>query len=338
MKKNKNKRCLTFILMLMVLIITFGIQGNSFASEKNYKLVLGGIQSAEDTATLAMMKMAEIAKENSNGSITIEVYPASQLGNATSQIEAVGMGSQDMFVDAGGFQSIFVKNRNAESMWFLFRNEEHYRAFLSSELNAEMEEEFLKTTGVRILANNWVRVPRVLASKSPVRSVDDFKGLKMRVPDIKAYLDSSIALEAYPTQIAWGETYLALKQGVVDACESPLDQMYTMNFYDATMNITLTNHLRDNLVVCINDGLFSGMSENQKQILIDAAIEAGNWYSETCKEASERNVELMKKAGCQFYEIDQKSLQEKVLKKINELENQGQWAQGLAEQIANIGN
>ncbi len=335
MKKRAAKS--TILVMMTLLLLTSALMLPAFASEKSYKLVMGGIQSAEDTATKAMMKMAEIVSERTNGSITIEVFPASQLGNATSQIEAVSMGSQDMFVDAGGFQSVFVKDKNAESMWFMFRDEAHYRAFLGSELNQRMEQEFLSATGVRIIANNWVRVPRVLASKQPVTSADGFKGLKIRVPDIKAYLDSSIALEANPTQIAWGETYLALKQGVVDACESPLDQMYTMNFYDATMNITLTNHLRDNLVVTINDSLFSGMSEAQKTALIEAANEVGDWYSETCKVAAENNVNLMKEKGCQFHEIDIVPMQGMILEKVYQLESEGQWTKGLADEILNIG-
>ena len=312
--------------------------GNSSSEpEASFNLVLGGIQSAEDTATLAMQKMAELVSEKSGGTVNIEVYPASQLGDATTQIEAVGMGSQDMFVDAGGFQSTFVPDKNAESMFFVFRDEDHYRAFLSSDLNKTMEDQFLNETGARIIANNWVRVPRCVASKKPITSLADFAGLKMRAPDIKAYLNSISALGASPTQIAWGETYLALKQGVVDASEGPVDQLYTMNFYEATMNVTMTNHLRDDLVVTINDKLFQKMSTNQQQALINAATEAGDWYSATCKDAAEKNIKLMKDAGCAFHEIDIEPLQEVILKKAQELENAGQWKTGLIAEIMAIG-
>lgn len=323
--------------LAFVLILSMSLLTGCSKSDENFKLVLGGIQSAEDTATKAMEKMAELVSEKTGGTVTIEVYPASQLGDATTQIEAVGMGSQDMFVDAGGFQSTFVPNKNAESMFFVFRDEDHYRAFLESDLNMGMQDEFLSATGARIIANNWVRVPRCLATKVVVSSLDDFKGLQIRAPDIKAYLDSISALGASPVQIAWGETYLALKQGVVAASEGPIDQLYTMNFYEATMNVVMTNHLRDDLVVTINDVQFNKMSDSQQQALIEAANEAGDWYSKTCKEAADENMQLMKDKGCEFHEIDIAPLQEVILAKANQLEADGQWRAGLIADIMAIG-
>lgn len=350
----KNRKMIAlFLSLVMVLALLAGCGGSTTEStppdsgngessqpvenEKTFELVFGGIQSAEDTSTKAMEMMAELVSEKTNGTVKLTIYPASQLGSATTQIEAVSMGSQDMFIDASGFQSTFVPDKNAESMFFVFRDDEHYRAFLESDLNKKMENQFLEETGARVICNNWVRVPRCVASKTPVTCLDDFKGLKMRAPDIKAYLDSMSALGASPTQIAWGETYLALMQGVVDASEGSLDQLYTMKFYDATMNITLTNHLRDSLVVIINDKVFQEMSENQRNALVEAAEEAGDWYSETCLQAADEYVEVMKSEGCQFYEIDIAPLQEVILEKSKQLEAEGQWREGLIDEIMSIG-
>lgn len=304
------------------------------AAEESYNLSIGGIQSAEDTATKAMRLMADKVKEKTGGAITLEVFPASQLGDATTQIEAVGMGSQDMFVDAGGFISAFVPDKDSESMFFLFDSEAHYRAFLESDVTKQIERDFLDQTGVRVIANNWVRVPRCTASKKPLNSLADFEGLKTRVPDIRAYLESLRALGASPTQVPWGETYLALKQGLVDAAEGPLDQLYTMNFHEAANNIILTNHLRDNLIVTINNGKFEGMSDAQRAALLEAAKEAGDWYSETCRKAAGTNARLMKEAGCNFIEIDIAPLQAAVLKRAEELEKEGAWKAGIMQTIA----
>lgn len=329
--KTFGKR-LTVMSALFAVLLCLGA-GSARAAEKSYSLQVGGIQSSEDFATLAMQRMADLAKEKSGGSIAIEVFPASQLGDAMTQIEAVGMGSQDMFVDAGGFLATFAKNKNMESMFFLFDSEAHYRKFLDSDVTKDIEDAFLKATGARVIAHNWVRVPRCIASKKPITGLADFTGLKMRVPDIKAYLDSIKALGASPTQVAWGETYLALKQGVVDAAEGPLDALFTMNFYEATKNVTLSNHLRDNLVVTINDAKFGGMSDAQKKALADAAKEAGDWYSAKCKDAAETNVKKMKDAGTAFHEIDIAPLREAVLKRARELENEGAWSKGLLDRV-----
>ncbi len=317
-------------ILVTALLTSFTACGKT---DKKVVLNCGGIQSAEDVSTQAMQKMAEIVKEKTDGTVEIQIFPAGQLGNATSQVEAVGLGSQDMFVDAGSFVATFVPDKIAETMFFVFENEEHYKKYLDSDLNKDLEEQFRQKQGIRIIANNWLRIPRSLSSMRKINSIDDLAGLKMRVPDIKSYLESSIAMGIKPTQIAWGETYLALKQGVVEACESPMDSMYTMKFYEPTKNIVMTEHLRDNIVVMINDKKLSALSEKQQEALIAASKEAGEWYSEKVQEKVTEYVELMKAEGTQFVEIDTTAMQQKVAEAAKRLEEEGLWSKGLYDKI-----
>jgi tripartite ATP-independent transporter DctP family solute receptor len=328
-----------FLKKVLLVILIAAIMTSIAACKKTEKKIVlkcGGIQSAEDVCTEAMKKMSEIVKEKTGGTIEIQVFPAGQLGNATSQVEAVGIGSQDMFVDAGSFVATFVPDKIAETMFFVFENEEHYKKYLASDLNKGMEDEFRKKQGIKIIANNWLRVPRSVSSKKKINSIDDMEGLKMRVPDIKSYLESVMALGAKPTQIAWGETYLALKQGVVDACESPMDSMYTMKFYEPTKYIVVTEHLRDNIVVMINDKKLSSLSDKQQQALVEAANEAGDWYSSKVKEKVSEYVELMKAEGTEFVDIDTTPMQQKVAEAAKKLEESGLWSKGLYDKIQDL--
>jgi tripartite ATP-independent transporter DctP family solute receptor len=319
--------------MVAVMLVTFVACGGG---EKKVVLKCGGIQSADDLSTQAMEKMGEIVKEKTGGTVEIQVFPAGQLGNATSQVEAVSIGSQDMFVDAGSFMATFAPDKLAESMFFMFESEDHYRKFLESDLNRELEKQFEDKQGVKVIANNWLRVPRSISSKKPINSVDDMVGLKMRVPDIKAYLESAQALGAKPTQIAWGETYLALQQGVVDACESPMDSMYTMKFYEPTKTIIVTEHLRDNMVVMINASKLDSLSDKQQEALIAASKEAGEWYSAQVKEKENEFVELMKSEGTEFIEVDIEPMKQKVAEAAKKLEQEGLWSAGLYEKIQSL--
>jgi TRAP-type transport system periplasmic protein len=338
-----GKRNVVLLLVLGLLIVGMG---TAFAGgqqeegqEKSVKLVFGGIQSVEDTATKAMHKMAELAKEKSNGTIELQVNPASQLGNAIQQMEAVSIGSQDMFVDASGFLAQFTPDKNVETLFFTFSTEKHFKAYLESDLNAEMEEDFRTSKGIRIIANNWLRAPRVVASKEPIKGLESFNKLKMRVPEIRGYLESVKALAARPTQIAWGEVYLALMQGVVEACEGPQDSMYTMKFYEPTKNILISNHIRDNLVVMINDKTFNSLSENQQKALVDASVEAGKWYTEQVKSRVDEFFEIMKNEGTNIYTLENSKLEEmqEVMRKAAlKLEEQGMWSKGLYKAIQEL--
>ena len=206
-------------------------------------LKLGNIQAPTQSASLACERMAKLVFERSNGRLKIEFFPASQLGNAITQIEGVMMGTQDMFQDAAEWMSQFEKDYNILAMAFAFRDQNHLQAFFNSPLNVEIKERLRKDRGIRIIAENWNRAPRDLVSKKPVNSPADLQGIKMRVPEIEMYLLVWKAMGTQPTQVAWGETYLALMQGLVDAMEGPFDTLLSMKFFEAAQNISMTHHL-----------------------------------------------------------------------------------------------
>lgn len=333
---------LVLFLSLVLLAVGCGGKENNTSSggvndEKKITLTYGGIQSTEDNATKAMYKMAEIAKERSGGSIEIQVYPASQLGDAISQIEGVMMGSQDMFIDAASFIAQFVPDKQVGSLFFAFSSEEHFRKYLDSGLMSRIEQTFLEERNVRVLDQGYLRAPRVMVSNKPINSIEDMRGLKMRVPEIRTYLESVRALGASPTQIAWGEVYLALTQGVVDAAEGPLDAVYSMKFYEGAPYVIMTNHIRDNLAVLINESKFKSLSDNQKQILTEAAVEAGQWYTEQVRSNLDKVVENLKNEGAIIIEdIDVEPFVALMFDAADRLEQEGVWTKGLFKQIQEL--
>ena len=311
-----------------------------FSKDQVYNFSAGGIQSAEDNVTLAMQKMADLARERSGGTINITVSPAAQLGDATSEMEAVSLGTQEIFVDASSWLSTFVSDALVTSMFFLYRDEAHFKAFLESEIEADFEQQLAEQEGIRVIANNWLRTPRSLVCKNEIKTMADLNGMKMRVPDIKSYLESASALGMGTAQVAWGETYLALQQGVVDACESPIDSIYTMKFYETTKHVEMTEHVRDSVMVYMNEGILNSMSPAQRQVLIESAQEAGEWYTESVKQAAEGFVETMKSEGTVFDEPSAELIADMtaaVRARAAELEEQGLWTKGLFAQIQAIG-
>ena len=144
------------------------VESYDFSQDESFDITAGGIQAAEDTVTLAMQKMADEVKEKSGGTITITVSPAAQLGDATSQMEAVSLGTQEMFVDAGSWLSTFVDDAQVTSTFFLFKDEDHYRKFLESDINGDMEQQLIDQQGIRVVANNWLRSPRSISCSKEI--------------------------------------------------------------------------------------------------------------------------------------------------------------------------
>jgi tripartite ATP-independent transporter DctP family solute receptor len=280
--------------------------------------------------------MAKLVDERSQGRLKIEVFPASQLGNAITQIEGAMMGTQDMFQGAAEWMGQFEKDYNILALGFGFRDQKHLQAFLNSPLNEQIKERLRKDRGVRIIAENWDRTPRVLLSKKPVYAPKDLQGIKMRVPEIEMYLRVWKAMGTQPTQVAWGETYLALMQGVVDAMEGPFDTLLGMKFYEAAPNISLTNHLLTASSVCINDKKFQSLPKDLQNILLGAAKEAGDYFTKLGIESYDRDKKEMESKGAKFIVVDRNPFQEKMKPLIQEMEEQGKWAKGLYQKIQDL--
>jgi tripartite ATP-independent transporter DctP family solute receptor len=326
--------------VVLSLALTFGMAGGTLPASAAAKInfTMGGIQPADDTSSLAMQQYVRIVSERSNGEINIQFYPASQLGDATTQVEAVSMGAQDMMFESGSWVATFVPDKNVETMFFLFRDADHYMQYLDSDIMKDFEGRFLEQQNIRILANKFARLPRSTVSTKPIRTMAEFAGVKERVPDIRGYLESVDAMGASPVQVAWGETYLALQQGVVGACESPLDMIYTSKFFEPAKYVTMTEHQRDNMVIMINENKFKSLTNEQQEILITAGKEAADWYRAQIAEKVKGYLDLMKNAGTEFIEIDVTPLRAAVRERALEMEKKGIWPAGLFDKIANYGS
>jgi tripartite ATP-independent transporter DctP family solute receptor len=322
------------LIAMLALAVVFA--GRAGYAQSPIVLKLGNIQAPTQSASLACERMAKLVFERSNGRLKIEFFPASQLGNAITQIEGVMMGTQDMFQDAAEWMSQFEKDYNILAMAFAFRDQNHLQAFFNSPLNVEIKERLRKDRGIRIIAENWNRAPRDLVSKKPVNSPADLQGIKMRVPEIEMYLLVWKAMGTQPTQVAWGETYLALMQGLVDAMEGPFDTLLSMKFFEAAQNISMTHHLISASSVSINDATFSKLPKDLQEILVAAAKEAGDYFTQMGIESMTKDRKEMESKGAKFIEVDRKPFQAKVAPLVKELEDKGKWSPGLYQKIQDL--
>lgn len=320
----------------VLLILSLFVVSSMTAQAAPIVLKLGNIQSPTSSASIACERMAKLAGERSNGQLKIEFFPASQLGNAITELEGVMMGTQDMFQDAAEWMSQFEKDYNILAMAFAFRDYKHLQAFFNSPINTEIRERLRKDRGLRVIAENWNRAPRVLLSKKPVHSPKDLQGIKMRVPEIEMYLKVWKAMGTQPTQVAWGETYLALMQGVVDAMEGPFDTLLPMKFYEAAPNIAMTYHLISAASVSINDKKFMSLPKDLQDILVASAKEAGDLFTKLGIEAMDKDRKEMEAKGAKIITVDLKPFQERVAPLAKELEEQGKWTKGLYQKIQNL--
>ena len=136
-----------------------------------------------------------------------------------------------------------------------------------------MTDEYRQKTGIQITAMTYYGV-RHTSSNKLFSDCAGMKGLKMRVPDVPAYLALPKSCGANPTPIAFAEVYLALQNGTVDAQENPLTTIEAKKFYEVQKYIILTGHIADSLATQIAPHVWSKLNDQEKKVFTDVTQEA----------------------------------------------------------------
>lgn len=300
----------TLSITLLAIMLFVGFHTTAYAAAKTLRI---GLISAEShPVTKAAKKMAQIVEEKTNGDLIIKVFPGGALGGNADLPDMVTTGTLDM--TSVGTPMLAGKNPQFKilTMPYLWDSPEQMMAFSISPIQSGMNEKYLKKSKARILASNWYQGTRHTLSKKPVNTIDDLKGMKIRVPQLPEWVEMWKRLGANPTQIPFPEVYTALQQGVVDAMECPLFYFYSSSFYEQAKNIALTAHNIYSNSVIINDKTFKKLSEAHRKILMDAAIEAGKYESKLTLDADQELFDKLKAAGVTFTQLDNKKIAEMI--------------------------
>ena len=204
------------------------------------------------------------AKELTNGQVNVLLFPNSGLGSEQQALEGMQAGTVDM-----GLITVFtnaVKVGVVLDLPFLFRDVAHWKKSVEGPPGRAIAET-APAAGVRILAwylGGW----RDVYGSRAIKSVDDFKGLKIRTQQAVALVEFFKAVGAIPTPIAWPETYLALQQKTVDAAETALWAMYDAKQYEVAKFAVETHHAQSNIPVMMSEQKWKTLSPEIQQALV----------------------------------------------------------------------
>jgi len=214
-------RSLLLAAALLLAVLPLAAPPEPAAQQPEFKLRFGGSDPGRGLLDKTTARFVELSEKKSNGRIKWDYLCCDQLGGDIAQIEQMMANSIQAYGDVLDWWANWVKDFAIFGWGFAFRDNDHFAKFIESPVYREMADRLRTQNGLRILAAGPTE-PRMLWSKKPVGKLDDLKGAKMRVPEIKAYLMVWEALGTRPSRVTWGEVYLALKTGVVEGAEGPI--------------------------------------------------------------------------------------------------------------------
>ncbi len=286
--------------------------------------------------TLALQEMARLVAERSGGELTVDVFDSDKLGSSVAQIENLQLGTQDMHSNVADWYQHLDPAWSALAMPFLFGGVEHVQRFQASDTYAAWTQSMIDDHGVRMLADNWYRLPRVLITRTPVLKVEDLDGMKLRMPNLDTYIETWSALGAKPTVIAYAEAFLAMRTGTVNGMEAPLSGIFPQKFYQAAPFVTLTRHQIAPYTVIISEQVWSSLPADQQAILQQAAVDAGDYYYGLILDSFDEQKRQMLSEGTTFIEVDTEPFATRVEPVIRQFEADGKLPEGLVQEIRDL--
>ena len=275
-----------------------------------------GIFTSENSVNYVLASTAaELMKEKSGGAIQATVYTDSALGKDAEMIEGTKAGNIDFVVLVTSSFVNYVPEAAVFDLPNLFPDlASARRALDSNEVLQPMQQAFAKG-GLHLFAFADAGF-RVMSTSTPVRTLADFGGQKIRVMDNKNHIAYWKDLGANPTPMDFSEVYIGLQQKTIDAQENPYDLIVSQKFYEVQKAVVETNHLLHNLVMVMNEEKFEALPAELLEAVQQALIEA---HQATRAEADKR-IEGYKKtitdAGVEIVPIEDE-LRGQMLEKVS---------------------
>lgn len=239
----------------------------------SYTLKFGHGNSPDQAVSIAAQEWADAVAAKTDGRITIEVYPAGQLGSLEGMLEMVSLGSLDICLGDLSMMADYLPKTNLLAQPFIIQNYDHASKIVDGEIGEAMFNELAETSNLRVLGVMWNGF-RNLATKVPVETVADAAGIDIRSPNLDVYLNMLTTFGMNPIPIAWAEAYTAISTGVADAIEDSPEALYTDGFHRYLPYMSKTNHICSLVGPTINNDLWNSLSAEDQAILMETLDEA----------------------------------------------------------------
>ena len=265
-------------------------------------LQIGFENSMSEPIGKGLAKWQELVAEKGDGSIVIELFPDSQLGNKTDLIDQMLLGEPVMTLADGAFFADYgVPDMGIVFGPFLFENWDQCWTLIESDWwNDQCAQ--LEALGLKMVAANWAYGARHTLTTKQVKTPADLAGLQIRVPTNQIQTKGFEYLGATPVGMSLGDVYTALQQGTIDGGENPLSTLYGRKHHEVAKYLCLDGHvLNFTNWVCSADW-FNSLTAEQQELLISTGKEAGIYNNTLQAEADAYYMDLMVKEGVTVYE------------------------------------
>lgn len=334
MKKDKFLKIALTVCLLVVLTSMVVL-----AEQPKYNLKFSTAATPLEPQTKGFMKFAEMVEQLTGGNIKVTIYHSGQLADQKTQVLGTMRGDIDMcdgspswYADLVPYPEIGVLEAA-----YVFKSLDHLYYVVNGPIGKAYWDELRKKSGLVVL-DTWFLGTRELnltKKAGVVRTPEDLKGVKLRMPGSEAWMDVGRGLGAQPTPLGFNEVYMALKTGTIDGQDNPLPTDFSSKFYEVTHYIVLTDHQMTIINPTINEKLWESMPEDYKVYMKKALLIGRNYCNRlVLEQEASLLAKFQNEFGMEIIIPDKAAFMENVKKMY--VKNDDIWGKGVYEKIQNV--
>lgn len=293
-----KKIALSLLVLALVFTNVAFAAGQQEATKKQTTIKLSIPDPANSSVGSFAKVFAEKVAEKTNGNVTIEVYPDGVLfgRDQNAAINMLEDGGLDALILSTSVFASFEPRMNAISLPYLFSDYNEFIGYLNGAPGQKLLNSLdrMNIVGLSLAIRTYRSITN---SRGPISVPADLKGLKIRVPNNKLWVDFFGALGADPTPMNFSEVYTALQLKTIDAQENPVEVPLANKFYEVQQYLSLTNHIADSFGIFMNDTVWSSFDTATQKLLKAAAVEAADHKNTTDIAEEEKIISQLEKNG-----------------------------------------
>lgn len=280
------------------------------ASAQEFVMKVAHTEGIGTPITIAFEEWVSAINEGSGGRIEAQHFPAAQLGGLSELLDGSRIGTVQATTAGPDSEEAIAPEIAAfgGAPGFIYTDEAHVDRVLQGELGQQVSDIARQKTGVEFVAYGETGFRHIL-SKTPVRALSDLEGLKIRVPQLRIWVDFWELLGASPTPLPYSEQYSALSTGIIDALDSDVFSILGFKFYEQAKNLTLTGHWFLPKAVRVNAAWLDSLPEDLQALVRDSAKAAFAKQREVNRAQASAALDELKGLGVEVYQLPPEELQ-----------------------------
>ncbi len=288
------------------LALIAALLGIPAADAQQVTMRVGNVYPATHTIPIATQRMKEMIEQRSAGRIKVTVHNNSELGSEREMAEMTRQGSLEMVLSGLPGTGAYAPEIEVMEAFYVYRNVEDLK--LITDAIFDDLQGFIQPKGFHLVGLMY-QGPRNVLSARPLKTLADFRGLRLRIPNTPLFVGLARSWGATPTAVALAEVYTAFESGVINAMEATHETMVTSNFHEKAKFLLTTQHNHYPQPIVVNKAWFDKLPKDLQDIISAAAREAGAYQLTLHKAADEKALATMRAAGVTITELSPAEIQ-----------------------------